>query len=168
MQLSPSGCPSRLHSRIEHWLRCRQVTHIRERGASCYDAVVTSKATILVLDDDPSVRHLLEVLLRKGGYAVVVAADAASALAQCEVQLPDLMIVDLMLPVEDGEMFLREFRRRWRHVEAPVILLSASTARNEIARNLDVAAALGKPFLSEELLELVGTHAPVDEPAATG
>lgn len=129
---------------------------------------MTAKATVLVLDDDPSVRQLLQVMLRKAGYAVVVAGDAPSALAQCEVQLPDLMIVDLMLPVEDGEMFLREFRRRWRHVDAPVILLSASTARNEIARNLDVAATLGKPFLAEDLLELLQAHAPVGKPAATG
>lgn len=111
---------------------------------------------------------MLEVLLRKEGYAVIAAGDMPSALAQCEVQLPDMMIVDLMLPIEDGEMFLREFRRRWRHVDAPVILLSASTARNEIARNLNVAATLGKPFFAEDLLELVSAHTPADEPAATG
>jgi two-component system alkaline phosphatase synthesis response regulator PhoP len=111
---------------------------------------------------------MLEVLLRKEGYAVIAAADVPSALAQCEVQLPDMMIVDLMLPIEDGEMFLREFRRRWRHVDAPVILLSASTARNEIARDLKVAATLGKPFFAEDLLELVAAHTPADEPAATG
>ena len=130
--------------------------------------MVATKTTILVLDDDPSVRHLLQVLLQKEGYAVIAAGDAPSALAQCEVQLPDLMIVDLMLPIEDGEMFLREVRRRWRHADVPVILLSASTARNEIARNLKVAATLGKPFFAEDLLELVVTHAPAEEPAATG
>jgi len=144
------------------------VAHIREHGTSCYDAVVTAKATILVLDDDPSVRHLLQVLLRKEGYAVIAAGDVQSALAQCGVQLPDLMVVDLMLPIEDGEMFLREFRRRWGQVDVPVILLSASTARNEIARDLKVAATLGKPFFAEDLLELVVTHTATGEPAATG
>lgn len=128
--------------------------------------MVTSKATILILDDDPSVRHLLQVMLQKEGYAVIAAGDVRSALAQCGVQLPDLMVVDLMLPIEDGEMFLREFRRRWRHVEVPVILLSASTARNEIARNLKVEATLAKPFFAEDLLELVVAHAPTEEPAA--
>ena len=129
---------------------------------------MTYKATILVLDDDPSVRHLLEVMLKKGGYNVVAAADVQSALAQCEVQLPDLMVVDLMLPIDDGEMFLREFRLRWREAETPVILLSASTARNEIARDLGVEGTLGKPFFAEDLLELVVTHLPAQKPAATG
>lgn len=121
----------------------------------------------MVLDDDPSVRQLVKVMLQNAGYGVVAASDVASALAQCSVQLPDLMVVDLMLPVEDGEMFLREFRRRWRTAEVPVIVLSASTARGEIARALDVEASLGKPFFAEDLLELVATHLPARIAAAT-
>lgn len=112
---------------------------------------------ILVLDDDPSVRRMLQVLLEQDGHKVVAAGDVRSALAQCAVQLPDLMVVDLMLPIEDGEMFLREFRRRWRHREVPVVLLSASTARNDIARRLDVEATLPKPFFAEDLRELVAS-----------
>lgn len=117
---------------------------------------MTAKATILVLDDDPSLRHMLQVLLEQDGHAVVAAGDVRSALAQCEVQLPDLMIVDLMLPVEDGEMFLREFRRRWREVDVPTVVLSASSARNDIARRLGVDGSLAKPFFADDLRELVG------------
>lgn len=116
---------------------------------------MTAKKTILVLDDDPSVRRLLRVLLEQDGHAVVLAADVRSALAQCAVQLPDLMIVDLMLPIEDGEMFLREFRRCWRHIDIPVVLLSASAARNEIAQRLRADATLSKPFFAEDLREVV-------------
>ena len=98
---------------------------------------------------------MLQVMLEQDGHAVIAAGDVRSALAQCAVQLPDLMVVDLMLPIDDGEMFLREFRRRWRHTDVPVILLSASTARNEIARRLNVEATLSKPFFAEDLRELV-------------
>ena len=129
---------------------------------------MTAKKTILVLDDDPSVRHMLQVLLEQDGHAVIAAGDVRSALAQCVVQLPDLMIVDLMLPVEDGEMFLREFRRRWRHAEVPVILLSASTARNDIARRLGVEATLAKPFFAEDLRELVTVPTRDPETVAAG
>jgi DNA-binding response OmpR family regulator len=129
---------------------------------------VTVKKTILVLDDDPSVRHMLQVVLERDGHAVIAAGDVRSALAQCAVRLPDLMIVDLMLPVEDGEMFLREFRRRWRHTDVPVILLSASTARNEIARRLSVEATLPKPFLTEDLQELAATLTRDRETIAAG
>jgi len=118
---------------------------------------VTAKKTILVLDDDPSVRHMLQVLLEQDGHTIIAAGDVRSALAQCKVRLPDLMVVDLMLPIEDGEMFLREFHRRWRHSEVPVILLSASTARNDIARRLKVEATLAKPFFAQDLRELVAT-----------
>jgi len=98
---------------------------------------------------------MLQALLEQDGHAVVAAGDVQSALTQCKVQIPDLMVVDLMLPIEDGEMFLREFRRRWRHEDVPVILLSASSARNEIARRLSVEATLPKPFFAEDLRELV-------------
>ena len=118
---------------------------------------MTAKKTILVLDDDPSVRHMLQVLLEQDGHAVIAAGDVRSALAQCKIRLPDLMVVDLMLPIEDGEMFLREFHRRWRHSQVPVILLSASTARNDIARRLNVEATLAKPFFAQDLRELVTT-----------
>lgn len=98
---------------------------------------------------------MLQVLLEQDGHAVIAAGDVQSALSQCKVQMPHLMIVDLMLPIEDGETFLREFRRRWRQVDVPVILLSASSARNEIARRLGVEATLSKPFFAEDLRELV-------------
>ena len=98
---------------------------------------------------------MLEVLLGQDGHRVVSVPDAQSALAQCNVQLPDLMIVDLMLPIEDGEMFLREFHRRWRDTQVPVIVLSASSARSEIARRLRVEATLPKPFSNGDLRELV-------------
>ncbi len=111
---------------------------------------------------------MLHVLLEQDGHAVIAAGDVRSALAQCAVQLPDLMVVDLMLPVEDGEMFLREFRRRWRHTDVPVILLSASTARNEIARRLSVEATLPKPFLAEDLRELVASLIRDRETVAAG
>lgn len=129
---------------------------------------MAAKKTILVLDDDPSVRHMLEVLLQQDGHSVVAVGDVRSALAQCKVQLPDLMVVDLMLPVEDGEMFLREFRRRWRHTEVPVIVLSASTARNDIARRLGIEATLSKPFFAEDLRELVTTLTRDRETVAAG
>ena len=111
---------------------------------------------------------MLQVLLQQDGHAVIAAGDVKSALAQCQVQMPDLMIVDLMLPVEDGEMFLREFRRRWRQENIPVILLSASSARNEIARRLGVGATLPKPFFAEDLRELVTGLVQSSETVAAG
>ncbi|UCF48109.1 MAG: hypothetical protein JSU89_13200, partial [Myxococcales bacterium] len=62
----------------------------------------------------------------------------------------------------------REFRRRWRHTEVPVIVLSASTARNDIARRLGIEATLSKPFFAEDLRELVTTLTRDRETVAAG
>lgn len=111
---------------------------------------------------------MLQVILQHDGHEVVTAADAQSALAQCAVELPELMIVDLMLPVEDGEIFLREFRRRFRDVSVPVVLLSASNARNDIGRRLGVEATLAKPFVSQDLRDVVSDLATRCDSVAAG
>ncbi len=115
---------------------------------------------ILVLDDDPHIRNLLCALLTESGFEVISAADTRSALAQCEVQMPQLMIVDLMLPTEDGESFLDQFRLRWRQTDVPVIVLSASAKRDTVSQRLNARAALGKPFAADHLCALVMEHAP--------
>jgi DNA-binding response OmpR family regulator len=117
--------------------------------------MVPATLSILVLDDDPTLRHMLQVILQQDGHQVVASADVQSALAQCAVELPELMIVDLMLPIQDGEMFLREFRRRFRNVDIPVILLSASSARHDIGKRLGVEGTLAKPFIAQDLRDVV-------------
>ena len=113
---------------------------------------------ILVLDDDPHVRALLATILEKSGFKVVSASDARSALAQCEVEIPQLMIVDLMLPVEDGEAFLDKFRLRHHAENVPVIVLSASARRDSVARRVNASATLAKPFTAQDLRALVHKH----------
>lgn len=113
---------------------------------------------MLVLDDDPHVRELLRVVLENAGFIVAAAPDVRSALAQCEIEMPKLMIVDLMLPNEDGEAFLNLFRRRWRNSNVPVILLSASARREAIAQRFDACASVAKPFFTEDIRDLVIAH----------
>ena len=74
--------------------------------------------------------------------------------------MPQLMIVDLMLPTEDGESFLDQFRLRWRQTDVPVIVLSASAKRDTVSQRLNARAALGKPFAADHLCALVMEHAP--------
>ncbi len=82
-------------------------------------------------------------------------ASAASALAYCAREMPALVVLDLMLPHMDGEEFLRRYYERWGETTAPVILLSASAMREEVAARCRVAGSLGKPFAMDELIELV-------------
>src|SRR5690606_28970684 len=78
---------------------------------------------ILVVDDDPPVREMMELVLRSAGYDVRGAADGKAGLAQVEEFDPDAVVLDWRMPVMSGEVFLEEYRRRgWTR---PVVVVTA-------------------------------------------
>src|SRR5687768_18502616 len=76
------------------------------------------------------------------GYRVETAADAGAAMRICETDHPCLIFADLMLPHVDGEAFVEELRDRFGDAAPPVVVLSASLIRNDIARRVGAAATL--------------------------
>lgn len=113
---------------------------------------------ILVVDDDRELLVMLRRLLEHDGYRVLTADDAHSALEACERELPCLVFADLMMPKVDGETFLRELRLRLGTSIPPVVILSASALRDDVARRLGVAASIGKPFDLDDVREVVAQH----------
>jgi two-component system, OmpR family, response regulator MprA len=107
--------------------------------------------TILVVDDDPKIRGVLGRGLRLEGYEVQLAADGEEALQQARAQLPDLVVLDVMLPGMDG---LEVCRRLRRVTTAPVLMLTARDAVADRVAGLDSGADdyLVKPFDFDELL----------------
>src|SRR5438445_9350868 len=81
--------------------------------------------TILIVDDTDSSRELLSRLLRKQGYQTVCAGDGAQALAAVAAQRPDLILLDIMMPVMDGVEFLRRLRDHPSCGALPVIAVTA-------------------------------------------
>ena len=81
---------------------------------------------VLLVEDDPDLRTLAQTVLEFEGYAVAVAPNGAEALRQLETSQPDLILLDLMMPVMDGLTFLAERRRRHVAEEIPVLCLSAA------------------------------------------
>jgi DNA-binding response OmpR family regulator len=110
---------------------------------------------ILLLDDDVELLRLMTRVLESAGYRVEAAQDAERALAICERERPCMLFVDLMLPRMDGEAFLNELKRRWSGVLPPVVVVSASAVRDEVARRVAATASLEKPFSLEEIREIV-------------
>ncbi|MFE3838001.1 response regulator [Pseudogemmobacter sonorensis] len=116
---------------------------------------IAGEAHLLVVDDDERIRGLLQKFLVRSGYLVSVARDAAQArrlLAGLEF---DLIVLDVMMPGEDGISLTRDLRRR---LETPILLL---TARGEAANRIEGLEAgaddyLVKPFEPKELLLRVG------------
>jgi PAS domain S-box-containing protein len=112
---------------------------------------------ILVIDDDPSIRELLIVALRKQGFEVLEAPDGETGLALARRAEPGLILLDLRLPGMDGFAVLQALKRAPETAEIPVIAISGSTGLwlGARARVLSLGAAdfVAKPF---EMTELVG------------
>lgn len=105
--------------------------------------------TIVLVDDDPTIRSLLRATLSEDVYEIVEAGDAASAVETIERERVDLVVLDWRLPDGDGGHVLAEVKARWP--ELPVIVLTAETGA--AAERAD--AFLTKPFSPVELLDLV-------------
>jgi DNA-binding response OmpR family regulator len=109
-------------------------------------------ARVLVVDDDLRIRRFVTQLLAEAGLVVEGAANGAEALIALAATPPDVMVLDLQMPVMDGWEFMRQIRASGD--ETPVLLLSAygaQRARKELGAN----DALSKPFDIDELLEHV-------------
>jgi DNA-binding response OmpR family regulator len=112
---------------------------------------MSTKATILAVDDEPHVLKLVKANLESSGYKVLTAADGEQALALVERELPDLVILDLMLPRMDGYTVCRRIRE---FSSVPVIMLTARSAQVDLVQGFEVGADdyLTKPFAITELL----------------
>lgn len=110
--------------------------------------------TILVADDEPLMRDLLEVRLTQRNFQTVLASDGREALARLEDSSPDAVVLDAMMPVHDGFEVLRRMRASRDHVDTPVIMLTARRGEKDIVGALEIGANdyLVKPFMPEELL----------------
>lgn len=109
------------------------------------------KATILAVDDEPHVLKLVRANLESSGYKVLTAADGEEAITAIERQVPDLVILDLMLPNLDGYAVCRRVRE---FSTVPIIMLTARSAQVDLVHGFEVGADdyLTKPFSVAELL----------------
>jgi DNA-binding response OmpR family regulator len=135
-------------------------------------------AHILVVDDDPDIRGLVEFRLRKAGHHVLVAGDGASALAAVDERgRPDLAVLDVAMPGMNGLELLVALRERAELRELPAVFLSARILPSDIAAGRALGASyLTKPFVAPALMAAVTTalspadqrDAPVAEPEPEG
>ncbi|MEL6766255.1 MAG: response regulator [Pseudomonadota bacterium] len=109
------------------------------------------QAHVLVVDDDARIRELLRRFLLRHGYLVTAARDAAHAERLLENLSFDMLVLDVMMPGEDGVSFARRMRAR---IEAPILLLTAKAETEERIEGLEAGADdyLAKPFEPRELL----------------
>lgn len=110
-----------------------------------------SKAEILIIDDEPQIRKLLDITLLSNGYLVKAAVSAKEGLLMAENHPPELILLDLGLPDDSGHNVLKKLRLWYTN---PIIILSVKKSEDEIIQALDNGANdyLSKPFRTGELL----------------
>jgi two-component system phosphate regulon response regulator PhoB len=112
------------------------------------------QSTILVVEDEPAIAELLSVNLGFAGHKVLVAENAEIAQSIVEGQLPDLILLDWMLPGMSGVRYARKLRADERTKEIPIIMLTARTDEGDKVEGLETGADdyITKPFSPKELM----------------
>jgi CheY-like chemotaxis protein len=130
-------------------------------------------ARVLVIDDEQSIGHVIRLLLESQGHEVFVADDGSRGFALAQRQAPDVVILDVMMPVMDGFAVLEALRKDPRTAPVPIVMLSALTAEaiEERCFALGAAAYVRKPFEADALLgalrSVLTAAAPLPTPDAT-
>jgi len=109
---------------------------------------------VLIVEDESAIAELISINLRHAGYAVTIAATADQAQAAIDGVLPDLVLLDWMLPGQSGLMLARRWRAESRTRDLPIIMLTARVEEGDKISGLDAGADdyLTKPFSTNELM----------------
>src|SRR5436853_7452628 len=115
------------------------------------DQVQTNDTIVLIIDDDPAVQRVVSLVLRSAGFTTCTAIDGADGLHQLERCSPDVIVLDVAMPVMDGATFLRAMR----HIgcETPVLILSGQD--HDATKRLPADAHLSKPFVPDDLVSRI-------------
>jgi two-component system, chemotaxis family, chemotaxis protein CheY len=118
---------------------------------------VSSKATVLVVDDDADIRDFMELGLLDAGYQVLSADNGAAALSVLDRRPSDLILLDMRMPVMDGWEFARAYRER-PAPHAPIVVVTAAHDAARRAVEIGAKGYLAKPFGLDQLTDTVGRH----------
>lgn len=118
---------------------------------------LAGKGTILVIEDDASVRTLVDKSLSARGYSVVTCDDGLAGLAMLETTRPDLILVDIMMPRLDGMTFVKAIKGNERTRPIPVVFLTANNDPKTMIAGINLGAKhyVTKPFQIDDLLSKV-------------
>ena len=109
---------------------------------------------VLVVEDEPSIAELIAVNLRHNGFAPTIVFDGAAAQREVDAVLPDVILLDWMLPGESGAVLARQWRKAERTKTVPILMLTARSDESDKVQGLDAGADdyITKPFSTQELL----------------
>jgi len=117
-------------------------------------------ARVLIVEDDPTTVQLIEFLLRKNNFEVLIAQDGVEALKISREKKPDLILMDVMMPKMDGIEAIEKLQESEETQEIPIVILSALGQEMDVMRGLQAGASgyIVKPFSPQELLDEIKTR----------
>ena len=107
---------------------------------------------ILIADDEQQLALAVKIRLQSKGYQVVTATDGRAALELAEQEKPDLVILDVLMPVMDGYSCLREINRRFGRAKVPILILTARDRMKDLFELEGIEDYIIKPFDHDDLL----------------
>ena len=113
---------------------------------------MTNGKKVLIADDEQQLALAMKIRLQSRGYQVVTAGDGQQALELAEREQPDLIILDVLMPIMDGYSCLREINTRFGRGRIPVIILTARDRMKDLFEIEGIADYVIKPFDHEDLL----------------
>ena len=114
------------------------------------------RAMVLVVDDDPSILGLIVDILDSEGYSVVSARNGAEALREVRRTHPDIVLLDMQMPVLDGWEFMQLVHDSG--LQFPVMIMTAGHKAAKVAADVGATDYVGKPFELDELLSKLAQH----------
>ncbi len=121
------------------------------------EAVSVRRPLVLVVDDDAALRTIISTNLELAGFRILSAADGPSAIALLDDHIPDVVVLDVMMPMMDGYATLGKIRRHATASHVPVIVLTGRNDSNDPVKSLEAGADdfIAKPFSPQEMLARV-------------
>ena len=119
---------------------------------------ITAHGRVLVVDDDAGVREGLTDVLTRGGFEVVLAENGREGLERLRAHRPDVVLLDLAMPVMTGQDFIMESRYHPLFASTPVVVMTAR-GNGGAALPLDADAVILKPFDADTILDVVNHFA---------
>lgn len=125
-------------------------------------------ATILIVEDEPSLRDLATIILQRGGHTVIACADATNAVITLLQERVDLIVLDLVMPEMDGFALTRALRDHARWAHTPILAVTALGGRRYVdeMREAGMDGVIHKPFRARDLLGAVDSLLHLDNPVS--
>ncbi len=118
-------------------------------------------AKILLVDDEPDIIFTTKKILEKEGHEVITASNTKECLKTAKKERPDLILLDIMMPGEDGWEASRKIKKDRKIKKTPVVMFTVRSSEEDIIKSMEYSLAdnhINKPFKKEELLEIINRH----------